>query len=251
LTPQLNATGGGSDTTDSQGSAVVSLTDSVGNVVALADSSAYANAAGVLGITASTSNSLSDGSVAYGVANATLDDVIHFHVLSGLPFSDSILVSMDVHASWSNSGPAAPGLTLAQAHLFVFNPAVSNLGHSLMIGSDSSFVNGGTSTLSATITKGMLQSMITNYPQYVTAEASGYDIAFTLEMSLQTAGALPPGYQLDASHTATLSISTPVGVNWTSASGLLAVSPVPEPATASLMLFGIFALAAARHARRV
>lgn len=250
LTPDLATTGGGVDSAHSEGSAVASLTDTGGAAVASANSSAHADASGVLGIKAASSDTLSDGSFAYAVAHASLVDVIHFYVPYGLPFVAPIVVDMDVHASWSSDSPAAPAVTLAQASLTVFNPASSNLGHSLNIGPGSSFVNGSTATITTQITRGILQSMITNYPQYVTTGPLGYDIAFALGMDLSSFGGLPPGYSLDASHTATLSISTPAGITWDSASGLLLASPVPEPDTSGLMLFGLVGLGAFEARRR-
>jgi hypothetical protein len=253
LTPGLATTGGGIDPAHSEGSAVASLTDAGGTVVASANSSARADASGVLGITAASSDTVSSGSYAFAVAHATLADVIHFHVPYGLPFVNPILVNMDVHASWASDAITAQAVTLAQASLTVFNPASSDLGHSLYIGPGSSLANGSTATITAQITQSILQSMISNYPQYVTAEPLGYDIAFILGMNLGSFGGLPPGYSLDASHTATFSISTPADVTWDSASGLLLSTgrepdiTVPEPNTFALMLFGLVAFAAARR----
>lgn len=56
----------------------------------------------------------------------------------------------------------------------------------------------------------------------------------------------PGAFEIDFGHTAQLSINTPEDRQFTSASGLLLTSPIPEPSIARLILLGAMCLAAVK-----
>lgn len=249
-------TGGLSDPSISSGSANGALVSGYdGTVWATATGEASASAGtGRLGIKAVSPPTTSNGSVV-GVAQATLADVLTFHIPYGTPFVNSIDVTMGVHAAWTYQGPAGTepiNLTLGTASLSVFNPGTSNLGKTAYIGlgSGGTVANNQPYTITADIKMSWLQTLINDYPAYVQFTSSGYDIPFTLQMSLATFGGMAPGFAFDASHTAQLAISTPTGVTWSSASGLLLADAVPEPSTYALALLGAATLGCVMQRRR-
>ncbi|MCV2355979.1 PEP-CTERM sorting domain-containing protein [Paucibacter sp. B2R-40] len=247
----VTGSGGGIyDPLTSGGTAVGGIQDlRNGQMLRTATSTASADMASAsLSISANGSLPLSDGSWATSGALSTLHDTLSFHIPYGNLLPSSILLKMDVHAGWlhdPNAGPTITNKTLGQASIGVRNGSGIGAFDNIYIGTDTRLSNGGTVTLVADLKPSYLKTLITQYPQFTTITPTGYDIYFSFDMLLKTYKSMDAGDSLDASHTAKLvTIDVPTGVTWTSRSGLLLASAVPEPSTWAFWLVGLTGIGA-------